>query len=725
LSSSLEVNLDPTKPYWLKGFPMSRSDEHIELLKAVLAEKYDVVRLLAAGGMGEIYLAVHRVLKQNRAIKIIHQSLDKDEGVRQRFLQEATLAAGIDHPGIIQIIDYGSHEDFDYLIMPYIEGIDLEARLKEGPFDPKEALDLMITMADAIACVHQKDIVHRDIKPSNYMLDNYGRMILTDFGISKNLGGESLTATNMLLGSPKYISPEQITGNRVDNRSDLYSLGLVFYQMLTGVHPFDAVDPASLAYQQVHKKPSRPSEITGGITRKLDQIILRLVEKDPEKRYPDGEALKLDLQKVRSASPKDHLSDASALQLRQSGRFHEMATQLMRPLNKTILKGRPSAAEDGQAEIDKTISGSSARDKSKKRKLFAAAVGGFAVLLIGFSILLVGVFEDSKKRPREALGTGEKAAQPSNSALKGAPPPEAMDKKKKAPRALTLRPDKSHFVELHNKMSNIAASLVRKDIRRLFSLKTGCEMPKQEPQYESMIRQFLAETTYSHLAQNNGACDLIISMEDAASGKRLRINSSFYGENPVFGEAFIVTEAASIPFYKISLILKRNYCFNLLYYLESMGGSAGGENLKITLPNPSSHRLTIGDEAKFCVRAPYRAYCMLLNINLDGIYKLFPRNYEETYPIPKDGSHCLEAIQVTRPAGNELVVAVAFGNEDDMSEFSHKFTPDNYSFYCWPLNDESPAGAVAFCEDLVLALAREPNSEWSCQAELIHVVENK
>jgi len=412
---------------------MSRSDEHIELLKAVLAEKYDVVRLLAAGGMGEIYLAVHRVLKQNRAIKIIHQSLDKDEGVRQRFLQEATLAAGIDHPGIIQIIDYGSHEDFDYLIMPYIEGIDLEARLKEGPFDPKEALDLMITMADAIACVHQKDIVHRDIKPSNYMLDNYGRMILTDFGISKNLGGESLTATNMLLGSPKYISPEQITGNRVDNRSDLYSLGLVFYQMLTGVHPFDAVDPASLAYQQVHKKPSRPSEITGGITRKLDQIILRLVEKDPEKRYPDGEALKLDLQKVRSASPKDHLSDASALQLRQSGRFHEMATQLMRPLNKTILKGRPSAAEDGQAEIDKTISGSSARDKSKKRKLFAAAVGGFAVLLIGFSILLVGVFEDSKKRPREALGTGEKAAQPSNSALKGAPPPEAMDKKKKAP----------------------------------------------------------------------------------------------------------------------------------------------------------------------------------------------------------------------------------------------------------------------------------------------------
>ena len=175
------------------------------------------------------------------------------------LFREARLAASIDHPGIIEIMDFGSHDAFDYLIMPYIEGGDPAGeKLDDGPMAWEDAIDLMISMTDAISHAHKKEIIHRDIKPANYMIDANGQIILTDFGISKNLTDATLTAANTIMGSPKFMSPEQIAGKKVDKRSDLYSLGLVFYQMLTGINPFDAEEITSVMYKQVHEVPDHP-----------------------------------------------------------------------------------------------------------------------------------------------------------------------------------------------------------------------------------------------------------------------------------------------------------------------------------------------------------------------------------------------------------------------------------------------------------------------------------
>lgn len=276
-------------------------DDSQALIKKALGDKYEIKDLIQSGGMGKIFLGVHRALGRKVAIKIIHQELVKNEDFKIRFYREAKLAASLDHHGIIDIYDFGSNDDFDYIIMPFIDGETLKECIKaRGAFEMSEALDLMIKMTDALHYAHQHNVYHRDIKPANIMFDDRGRVVIADFGISKELGDTDLTAANTVLGSPRYMSPEQIKGESVDARSDLYSLGLVFYEMITGKHPFQEKDVTALYYAQAHEIPARPETGMPVIPKALGSMIMRLLEKTPEKRYPDGAALLKDLRDCQS-----------------------------------------------------------------------------------------------------------------------------------------------------------------------------------------------------------------------------------------------------------------------------------------------------------------------------------------------------------------------------------------------------------------------------------------
>jgi len=276
-------------------------DNNETLIHSILGEKYEIKNLIQSGGMGEIFLGIHKALGKKVAIKIIHQELVKNETIRSRFYQEAKLAAGFNHPGIIDIYDFGSGPDFDYIIMPFIEGENLQQRInKRGPFAPAESVRIMIEIADALHYAHSHKVVHRDIKPSNIMFDSHDKIIIADFGISKDLGNNDITVPNTFMGSPGYMSPEQIKGVGVDARSDLYSLGLVFYEMLTGSHPFKGRDATSVYYAQVHEMPPRPESLRPDIPMALSRIIMKLLKKNPNNRYPDGAALLKDLQAYQS-----------------------------------------------------------------------------------------------------------------------------------------------------------------------------------------------------------------------------------------------------------------------------------------------------------------------------------------------------------------------------------------------------------------------------------------
>ncbi len=405
----------------------------IDKLKSILDDKYEIIGLIASGGMGEIYLGVHRVLGKKRAIKVIHQDVEKEKDIRKRFIQEARLAASIDHPGIIEIMDFGSHDAFDYLIMPYIEGVTLQEKLDDGPMAWEDAIDLMISMTDAISHAHKKEIIHRDIKPANYMIDANGQIILTDFGISKNLTDATLTAANTIMGSPKFMSPEQIAGKKVDKRSDLYSLGLVFYQMLTGINPFEAEEITSVMYKQVHEVPDHPSTVNSRIPQPVGDVLARLLEKDPEDRYPDADALLGDLHRLKQFPAQD-AGGETVLQVPGAGRRHiqtqpehaasssderpvsrlsDMATRIIRPLQRKERKS-PEIAES-------VIDRDSASKKSSlgKKKIFAfvlALAGGIIVtalvLMVGFDLNQTGgadhqaaSTEDTRPHPEPAAAT--------------------------------------------------------------------------------------------------------------------------------------------------------------------------------------------------------------------------------------------------------------------------------------------------------------------------------
>ncbi|MBW2368954.1 MAG: serine/threonine protein kinase [Deltaproteobacteria bacterium] len=279
------------------------ADIYKKKLMSILGTRYDIDKKYAEGGMGKIYLGMHRTLGKPVAIKVIDQRFGGDDKMRKRFFKEAKLVANLTHKGIIDIYDFGSREDFDFLIMPFIDGETLSHKLKkEGRLSCSESLYIIQSVAEALAFAHKKYVVHRDIKPSNIMIDVQKQVILTDFGISKDLTDPEMTATGMILGSPRYMSPEQALGRPVDGRSDLYSLGLVFYEMVTGQYPYEDKGTQALLYMQAHELPPKPDQIVSDLPEQVSAIIIKLLRKSPKHRYQTGEELIRDLLRCGSAN---------------------------------------------------------------------------------------------------------------------------------------------------------------------------------------------------------------------------------------------------------------------------------------------------------------------------------------------------------------------------------------------------------------------------------------
>jgi len=269
-------------------------------LQNILGEKYEVLKMIYRGGMGEVYLGMHRQLGSKVAIKIMTQKLSDDPEQKRRFQREAQLYANLRHPNIIPISDFGSEKSFDYMVFPFIDGENLKEKLvNQGPLDTDECLTIMIAVARALAYASENNVIHRDVKPSNIMIDGNGNVLMADFGISKDLKDVELTLPGTLLGSPKYMSPEQILGKEVDGRSDQYALGLIFYEMVSGRFPYTADDANALFYSHVNETPELPEEIVAKIRYEIPAIIKKLTEKDPDHRYDSFNSLIEDLKLIQ------------------------------------------------------------------------------------------------------------------------------------------------------------------------------------------------------------------------------------------------------------------------------------------------------------------------------------------------------------------------------------------------------------------------------------------
>ena len=294
-------------------------------------KRYVIERKLGSGGMADVYLAEDQELGRRVALKLLDDRHASDEQFVERFRREAQSAAGLNHPNIVSIFDRGYAEGTYYIAMEFLDGRTLkELLVKNGPTPVPIAIDYARQILGALAFAHRNGIVHRDIKPHNIVVGSDGRLKVTDFGIARS-GASQMTEAGSIVGTAQYLSPEQARGAPVDPRSDLYSLGIVLYEMLTGKVPFTGDTPVEIAMKHLSQVPEPPSKLRSGVPHDLDAVVMRALAKEPDQRYGSAEEMDADLARVARGVAVSRETEDAMTQVLSGAGIASAATMVQRP----------------------------------------------------------------------------------------------------------------------------------------------------------------------------------------------------------------------------------------------------------------------------------------------------------------------------------------------------------------------------------------------------------
>ena len=266
-----------------------------------ISGRYEILKFIGGGGMSRVYLAHDIILDRDVAIKVLNYDFSNEEELKRRFMREALSATSLTHPHIVDIYDVGEDGDIHYLVMQFVEGQTLKEYItSNGPLAPEQALPIMRQLVSAISNAHYNGIVHRDIKPQNILMDHDGNVIITDFGIAMALSATAYTKTNSVLGTVHYLSPEQARGGMATKKSDIYSLGIVFYELLTGKLPFSGESAVSIALKHLQEETPSVRKLYPTIPQSVENVILKATAKDAVSRYRSADEMDDDLATVLS-----------------------------------------------------------------------------------------------------------------------------------------------------------------------------------------------------------------------------------------------------------------------------------------------------------------------------------------------------------------------------------------------------------------------------------------
>ena len=336
----------------------------------LLMGRYELVEKIGEGGMAVVYKAKDRLLNRYVAVKILRPEYTRDAQFVDSFRRESQAAAGLESPNIISIYDVGREGNIHFIVMEYIDGMSLSDVIKvEAPMDYKAAIAITKQIASALSVAHSHNIIHRDIKPHNIMMKSDGTAKLGDFGIAKAVSDSTLTETSKIIGSVHYFSPEQARGSYVDERSDIYSLGIILYEMLTGKVPFDGDNPVQVALMHINDEIIPPSKLVPGIPPQLEKIVMKATDKFQTNRY---------------ASADEMLEDLNSIEF-VSNTIGDQAVFAQPDLTQTIYEARNedlSAVGYGNNDDDDYEEEDKPEKKGKKKKKKGALIAGIMIALI-------------------------------------------------------------------------------------------------------------------------------------------------------------------------------------------------------------------------------------------------------------------------------------------------------------------------------------------------------
>ena len=350
----------------------------------LINDRYQIIKTIGEGGMANVYLAYDTILERHVAVKVLRGDLATDEKFVRRFQREALSASSLTHPNIVEVYDVGEDNGIYYIVMEYIEGKHLKQILKKrGRLTLNEVVDIMLQLTDGMACAHDSYIIHRDIKPQNIMMLDNGIIKITDFGIAMALNSTQLTQTNSVMGSVHYLPPEQASGKGSTIQSDIYSMGILMYELLTGTLPFKGDNAVEIALKHLKEPfPSIRKELPD-IPQAVENVILKSIAKNPKNRYPDARAMHDDLMTV--------LDESRANEEKYVYKYPEFDETAMAKREKQIEKTMEFIAKEDTDTIEvKQITNESIEKKKENKILLilGAVFAGLAVITTCIVLLL-------------------------------------------------------------------------------------------------------------------------------------------------------------------------------------------------------------------------------------------------------------------------------------------------------------------------------------------------
>lgn len=335
------------------------------MIGTMLGNRYELLEKIGEGGMALVYKAKCHLLNRYVAVKILKEEFSSDTEFVEKFKREATSAASLSDNNIVNVYDVGTQGDINYIVMEYVKGKTLKEIIRqEGKLSTVRAANLAVQIAKALECAHRNNIIHRDIKPHNILVTEEGLVKVTDFGIAKASNSVTITNSSKIMGSAHYFSPEQAKGSFVDCRTDIYSLGIVIYEMVTGRVPYDAESPVSVALKHIQEPVLPPKELNGSIPDSLNKLILKSVEKEPIKRYQNIKDMLVDLRKIENKQEFNiHTND-----------LDDDMTRVMDPI---VINDK----YDYDDEDDDRIANRGGIDNKKKKTIMAVAIAMLVVVI--------------------------------------------------------------------------------------------------------------------------------------------------------------------------------------------------------------------------------------------------------------------------------------------------------------------------------------------------------